>query len=186
MTMSDIRMQEAWAMAHWLSRANPLAYGIEDDAKHGYDLIVWPDNAITRVDIGAELSQQAVRLYENVSGDSILGFLTETDGRLKFHEQPVAFLPFSSYDLGTREPQALAIQYSSPDRENHQPQHIDGLAPRGLRLLSHAVRSPQQHFQLTSVNALIAAPTYLTGAPVFGRVLRTQIPPEDCRLNATA
>ncbi len=43
MTMSDIRMQEAWAMAHWLARADPPAYGIENDNASFYDLLLWPD-----------------------------------------------------------------------------------------------------------------------------------------------
>ena len=31
MTMADIRMKEAWAMAHWLSRDVPPLFSIEDD-----------------------------------------------------------------------------------------------------------------------------------------------------------
>ena len=49
--MSYIRMQEAWAMALWLARAEPPAYGIENDEASSYDLLLWPDSAITRSDV---------------------------------------------------------------------------------------------------------------------------------------
>ncbi len=63
MTMSDIRMSEAWAMAHWLSRADPPAFGIEDDANSHYDLVLWPDSSITRIDAGSQLSEGCTRIY---------------------------------------------------------------------------------------------------------------------------
>lgn len=136
MTMSDIRMDEAWAMAHWLARAKPPAYGIEDDANTKYDLLLWQDFAITRTDVGAKISEEAKRLYENVQGSSCLGFLTlEDDGRVKFYEQPVGFIPFSTYDLGARPPQALAIRYLPPDRESKTPQKLIPLPPRKTKLL---------------------------------------------------
>lgn len=67
--MSDIRMQEAWAMAHWLSRANPPQYGIEDDNNSNYDLLLWPDCAISRVDLGTAVSDGAERIYSAVPGE---------------------------------------------------------------------------------------------------------------------
>ena len=66
MTMSDIRMQEAWAMAHWLAKSEPPAFGIEDDASSAYDLLLWSDCAITRCDEGAETPQGASRIYSAV------------------------------------------------------------------------------------------------------------------------
>jgi CheY-like chemotaxis protein len=98
MTMSDIRMQEAWAMAHWLARANPPAYGIEDDENSTYDLVLWPDSAITRIDAGSALPGGTERIYAGISGSSCIGFLTlQDDQRLKFYEQPINFLPISAY-----------------------------------------------------------------------------------------
>src|SRR5207253_1014354 len=39
MTMSDIRMNEAWAMAHWLSREKPPAF-IRREGNKGHVLLV--------------------------------------------------------------------------------------------------------------------------------------------------
>lgn len=153
MTMSDIRMEEAWAMAHWLARAEPPAFGIEKDAESFYDLILWPDSAITRIDIGGAVPEGATRLYANVPGVGFLGFVTRReDGRLKLHEQAVSFIPFSTYDLGSRIPQSLCIHYSPPDRDNGRPQKISPLPPRLSALRCHAVRLPEQTFQLVSAD----------------------------------
>src|SRR5262249_4625587 len=135
MTMSDIRMQEAWAMAHWLSREDPPLYGIEDDENTSYDIIVWDDNAITRVDAGSDLPAGATRLYPQIPGSRVLGFLT-SDGtnRVRLHDISVSAIPFSTYDLGERPPQSLAIRYSSPDRKNGSPQRITALPPREMTL----------------------------------------------------
>lgn len=184
MTMSDIRMEEAWAMAHWLARDEPPAYGIEDDERGEYDLVLWPNSAITRVDPDFELPPEARRIYARVRGDSILGFLTlQPDGRMKFHEQPISFIPFSTYDLGARPPQALAIHYSAPDRKAGEPQRLVGLAPRGLNLLTHAVRGAGQTFRLVSARDR-AQSIDLTAAPHYGRLVKTKIPPTECRLEA--
>ncbi|MFO0927861.1 MAG: hypothetical protein U0736_12605 [Gemmataceae bacterium] len=144
MTMSDIRMQEAWAMAHWLARAEPPAYGIEDDAASSYDLLLWPDSAVTRTDVGQPVPQGATRVHAAVPGAAVFGFFTRLpDGRLKFHEQKVSFIPFSTYQLGGRPPQSLCIRYTPPDREAGTPQKIAYLPPRGADLVDHAVRSPR-------------------------------------------
>ena len=65
--MSDIRMHEAWAMAHRLAKDNPPAYGIEDDDNTSYDLVLWPDCAITRVDVGLPLPETATRIHADIS-----------------------------------------------------------------------------------------------------------------------
>src|SRR5689334_23110496 len=92
MTMSDIRMEEAWAMAHWLARADPPTFGIENDAASAYDLLLWTDSAVTRGDVDQRVPKGAKRIVSAVPGDAILGFLTRrADGRLKIHEQPIAF-----------------------------------------------------------------------------------------------
>jgi len=184
MTMSDIRMSEAWAMAHWLSRNDPPAYGIEDDANGSYDIVLWPDVAITRVDPGFTLPPEAQRIYTGVPGDSIIGFLTLQDsGRIKFHEQPLAFIPFSTYQLGGLVPQALAIHYSPPARANGEPQRLSGLAPRGMNLISHSVRGVGQHFRLASSTGS-GEVVDLTAAPPHGRIVKTRIRPAECQLSA--
>lgn len=183
MTMSDIRMQEAWAMAHWLSKAEPPAYGIEDNTDSLYDLLLWPDSAITRIDAGTISDAPSVKLYSSVPGTSILGFLTlQPNDKIKFHEIPVSDIPFSSYHLGSWPPQSLCIHYVAPDRENGQPQKTPGLPPRNMRLLAHQIRQPNQEFGLLSSANLIAVPLPLGTASVLGRLLKTKDTPEHCQL----
>jgi hypothetical protein len=183
MTMSDIRMSEAWAMAHWLSKATPPAFGIEDDDRSFYDLILWPDSAITRVDVGAAIPDEAKRLYTNVSGTSRLGFLTlQEDERLKFHTQLIGYIPFSTYDLGTRNPQALCIRYTPPDRINGQPQKLNELAPRNCNLVSHSIALNTQTFKITSNNRAQTFSISLEDAPPYGRLLKLAGEAKDCVL----
>ena len=185
MTMADIRMQEAWAMAHWLSRAKPPAYGIEDDGNSNYDILLWNDCAITRVDPGTVVSEGATRIYSSVPGVARFGFLTlQADDRIKFHEQPVDFIPFSTYNFKDRPPQALCIQYSPPDRENRQPQTLTPLPPRDMKLLARAMAIPGQRFYLASSKHSDLAPQELPDAPAYGKLVRTEIPPTDCTLVA--
>jgi hypothetical protein len=181
MTMSDIRMQEAWAMAHWLARDNPPAFGVEKDEVSTYDLLIWNDSAITRVDSGADIPANSTRLYAAVPGNARLGFLTLQEGRLKFHEQPMSYIPFSSYDLGARPPQALCILYAPPDRENAAPQRISSLAPRDSELVAHAVALLEQKFQLYS-DAHPENAADLPDAPPYGKLVRTRLEPPDCKL----
>lgn len=187
MTMSDIRMQEGWAMAHWLAHATPPSYGIEDDANSAYDIVLWPDAAITRVDLNIALPDGAVRLYANVQGDAVFGFLTEYEsGRVKYHNQPISFIPFSTYDLGNLPPQSLAIRYTPPDRINRTPQRLSGLPPRGMTLLSHAIRKPQECFCLVRLsNGQISVPNLLE-APPHVRLINTKLPASECQLQAVS
>jgi hypothetical protein len=184
MTMSDIRMEEAWAMAHWLAREKPPAYGIEDDVRGRYDLLLWSDSAITRSDVRPNVPTGAQRIYGAVPGCDILGFLTlQDDRRLKFHEQPLAFLPFSTYDLDGRAPQSLAVHYTPPDRRRGLPQKITGLAPRNMRLLAHGIRKVDQLFMLVGTGPSGAAvKEQLDGAPTYGRLLRVPVQAETCSL----
>lgn len=185
MTMSDIRMQEAWAMAHWLAREKPPAYGIEDDAQSCYDLVIWQDGAITRVDSGKGMTQGVRCLYERVPGTSFLGFITrQEDGRFKLFEHPISFIPFSTYDLGKRPKQSLAIRYSPPNRKKKLRGKLVGLPPRGMDLICHAVRTPEQCFQLVSTQSLIPSAEVLSPAPIHGKIVRTKLPLPACRLEA--
>ncbi len=183
MTMSDIRMQEAWAMAHWLSKAQPPAYGIEDDANSHYDLLLWPDSAITRVDAGTVCDAQSMKIYSGVSGTAILGFLTlQSNNKIKFHEIAISDIPFSSYHLGSLPPQSLCIHYKAPDRKNGQPQQLTGLAPRDMHLLTHQIRQPNQKFGLLSSTDLVDVPMELGTTTAHGRLLKTKYQPEQCKL----
>jgi hypothetical protein len=183
MTMSDIRMQEAWAMAHWLSKAEPPAYGIEDDAHSFYDLLLWPDSAITRIDAGVAYDAQSERLYSSVSGSAVLGFLTlQPDNRVKFHEIAISDVPFSSYDLGSLPPQSLCIRYTPPDRKNGLRQKISPLAPRQMHLLTHQIRESNQEFGLLSLANLIDVPRPLGSATMHGKLLSLDDKPEHYQL----
>jgi hypothetical protein len=182
MTMSDIRMNEAWSMAHWLSRDNPPAYGIEDDLNQSYDIVLWSDSAITRVDPGFSLPPEARRIYSRVSGSSVLGFLTlQGNGRILFHEQPVEFIPFSTYQMGNRVPQSLAIHYRKSDRQ--QGDELSGLAPRGMELIAYSIREEGQHFRLLS-SAGDGDVIDLPSATPHGRIVKTRISPANCQLSA--
>jgi hypothetical protein len=185
MTMSDIRMQEAWAMAHWLARSEPPAYGIEDDTGSAYDLILWPDFAVTRVDVGSELLKGATRIYQAVPGSARLGFLTlQPDGRMKFHEQSISFIPFSTYDLGSRPAQSLCVRYSPPTRTTGQPQRLAPLPPRAATMIRHDVALSSQRFHLASAKDASLAPQAIPDSPFYGKLIRTTIKPSDCRLLA--
>ncbi len=184
MTMSDIRMQEAWAMAHWLARAEPPAYGIENDLESSYNLLLWSDSAITRSDVNQPVPEGATRIYAAVPGGAVLGFITRReDGRLTFHEQPVGFIPFSTYNLGTRPVQALCIRYTPPKRKKGEAQKITPLPPRGAALVCHAVRLPEQTFRLVRAGQT-AGQDLEPGAPPYGKLVRTKISPPDARLLA--
>lgn len=181
--MSEIRMQEAWAMAHWLARNDPPAFGVEDDEASTYDLLLWSDNAITRIDSESEIPAGATRIYEAVQGTSRIGILTSQERRLKMHEQPMSFIPFSTYDLGDRPPQALCILYSSPDRKNAGPQRIAPLPPRDCELIAHAIAMPNERFMLYS-DGHSNGSEVLTTAPAYGKLVRTRMQPAECKLRA--
>ena len=114
-----------------------------------------------------------------------LGFLTlQSDNRMKFHEQPVAFIPFSTYNLGRRPPQSLCIRYSPPDRKNGESQKVTPLPPRNTVLLCHGVRGRNQQFMLTSTDIAAGVAQNLLSAPPHGRLVRTSFDPRKCQLQA--
>ena len=170
MTMADIRMKEAWAMARWLAKAEKPAYDIERNDVSSYDLVLWRDSAVTRVDPGFPLPSDATRLNAKVPGSWRLGFVAvHDDGRPKFHEQPLAFVPFSAYELGARPPQALCIIYRAPDRKRGVPQVVSDLPPRGTTLIALAVKPPDERFELQPHSG--ASRVILRDARTQGRLL---------------
>jgi hypothetical protein len=156
MTMSDIRMQEAWAMAHWLSRNDPPLFGIEDDSTSLYDLIQWSSGAITRADVGATLPNGAVRVYERVPGDHSFAFVAVgEDRRKKLYSYPLHWIAFSTYDLGDLPPYALAVRYTPPDRKKGKPQRVTLHAPANMTLLSHKLVAPHEKLVLQRADDLL-------------------------------
>ncbi len=188
MTMADIRMQEAWAMAHWLSRNDPPLYGIEDDKNTSYNLLQWPNGAITRADVGMTVSGGTTLLYENIRGDHSLAFIAiGDDGRKKLFVFPLNFIAFSTYDLGEMEPQSLAIRYTPPDRKNGNAQKITWLPPVDMEIVSHAVFGPGEKLMLENTGELPR--TVRTEAPAAthnGKLLPANIQKADVRLVSQA
>jgi 5-methylcytosine-specific restriction endonuclease McrA len=146
MTMADVRMQEAWAMAQWLSRDDHVEYEIEDDSAGRYDIEVWPDGAVTRRRTGGDPPHGESRvLYSGVFGDAVFAFVSRDEaGAYRFHEVPISVLPFSTYDLGDRPPSALAVLPTPPDRSTGVMARLRFLPPRGLELVSFTIRSSTQ------------------------------------------
>ena len=164
MTMADIRMQEAWAMAHWLSSTDPPLFRIEDDENTFYDLIRWSSGAITRTDVGGAVPVGSEELYGDVRGNHRLAYIgVENDGRKKLFVYPLSFIPFSTYELDTTSPDALAIRYIPPDRKKGTPQRILPLPPVGMLLISPVIVGPDEQIALQRTDGLpgmepIAAP----------------------------
>lgn len=146
MTMADVRMQEAWAMAQWLSRDDHVAYEIEDDLAGHYDIEIWPDGAVTRRRSEGDPPHEEARvLYSGVPGSAVFAFVSRDDaGAHRFHEVAVAVLPFSTYDLGDRPQSSLAVLPTPPDRSTGVMAPLRYLPPRGLELVSFTIRSPEQ------------------------------------------
>lgn len=140
MTMSDIRMQEAWAMAHWLSKDEPPAYRIEEDNKTFYDILLWGNGAVTRIDSGDSPNPGTTCIYNNIRGDYTFSFIVKIEnGRMKLVGYPIGYIPFSSYELGELSGDSLAIKYTPPDRKKGIAQSISPLPPKGMPLVSHTV-----------------------------------------------
>lgn len=181
MTMSDIRMAEAWAMAHWLANDRPPGYSIANEEKSLYDLYLWGDSAVTRTGAGSGVTGSAQCLYKDVRGRHVLGFLAQSeDGRVRFYEQPGSFLPFSDYALGSRPPQCLAIRYVPPERKKGTEPKILAVPPRGPRLMAHSVRRENRHFYLVNEEGS----RLLESSSPFGRIVRVRGPVGQCRLEA--
>src|SRR5690606_26513910 len=65
MTMADVRMQEGWAMAHWLQKL-PGTQFLLDSPEKPSTILAWPDGRITRCWEGDEVPgrQQAQVLFD--------------------------------------------------------------------------------------------------------------------------
>lgn len=109
MTMADVRMDEAWAMAVWLHRD-----GLYDIAEEDEPSVVlrWPDNALTRRRPDDPHPHDAEVLADEASADQVLTFISRTRAApqvYRLHRMAVGYLPFSHYDLGERAPNSLAV-----------------------------------------------------------------------------
>lgn len=110
MTMADVRMDEAWAMAVWLNRDESIGYEIAADDETTI-VMIWPDNALTRRRPNDPQPAEADVIAE-VPADRIITFITRTQAApqvYRLHRMKVSYLPFSHYDLGERPPNSLAV-----------------------------------------------------------------------------
>lgn len=172
MTMADIRMQEAWAMAVWLAADPEVHYEIEADEQHAYDLLHWPDGSLTRRrSTEPALEGDPAALQGNVAGGSTIAFLTRAeDGVHRFHEIAVKQVPFSTYDLGDRSRAALAVLPTPPDRKSRTMSPLRALPPRGLELVAFLVRTDA--YQAVVDFTVRSRPKQLRGpVPVRGKKL---------------
>jgi 5-methylcytosine-specific restriction endonuclease McrA len=141
MTMSDIRMQEAWAMAHWVQSMHSLRFELDNGSKK-CQLLLWEsDNALTRKWEGDKIVGKYQVVVEDVptTNDIVLVIATGVgDAAMQIHclRQKVCRLPFSHYFSDV--PQALAIRYVAPGRKEDakKPPQILAAAPRDCTLLA--------------------------------------------------
>ena len=155
MTMADVRMQEAWAMAQWLSRDELVGYEIENEAG-AYDVELWPNNgAVTRRRThGDPRDELPTVLYSGVPSDAVFAFVTrDTLGACRFHEIAVSVLPFSTYDLGDRPASSLAVIPTPPDRSIGVMAPLRFQPPRGLELVGFTIRSSTQLSRVEYIDA---------------------------------
>lgn len=149
MTMSDIRFDEAWAMAVWLEREGH--YRIASVQDH-YDIVRWSNNAITRRFTSTDPAPDGAKaIAADVPGESTFCFLSTPDGSrrsIRYYEFPLDDLPFA-YDLGARSATDIAIW---PNQKGGIP-----LAPRDQHLLSWGVRAPGQCVQFALSGGILAA-----------------------------
>jgi hypothetical protein len=144
MTMSSIRFDEAWAMAVWLEREGRYKIATAADF---FDVLLWPDNAVTRRFTSSEPAHEGVQiLATSVPGDAVLGFVSTRNGIVKpsqyYTELPLSDVPFA-YELGDRPITDIAIW---PTQHSRTP-----MPPRGDVLHAWTVRSPDEHVVLQAL-----------------------------------
>ncbi len=122
MTMADVRMQEGWAMAHWLNKVGDAHYALDSDDRTA-SLLLWPDGGVTRMWDGDAVSKldEARVIASNVKPHQHLAILCAINGatltptRVQLLRYSVGMLPFSHY-FPEQDGEALAIQYTPPER----------------------------------------------------------------------
>ncbi len=157
MTMADIRMEEAWAMAIWLSGNPQVKYELDSpNLKRASEILIWENGAITRKWDSDSIGSTNYRvLHANADYDDILIFLAAgnhpsdtTLSRIRIYGFPISRIPFSHYfeDL----PDALAVKYRPPDRKLVPPipATFEPEAPFGMKLLASSIAKSGQQFQV--------------------------------------
>lgn len=126
MTMADVRMQEGWAMAHWLQKQQGANF-VLDSAERPSAILAWPDGGITRCWKDDEVPgrDKAHILFSEAFPDQHIVVLasstTQNDqGKLRIQalRYRVGNLPFSHYFEGD-DGECLAISYTPPKRKKN-------------------------------------------------------------------
>jgi hypothetical protein len=132
MTMADVRMQEGWAMAHWLNKLGDAQYALDREDRPA-NLLLWPDGGVTRMwdgDAVPKLDEAHVIARGVTPGQHLAILCAIGNGgaatqRVQLLRYSVGMLPFSHY-FPDRDGEVLAIQYTPPDR-TREPELGEGL-----------------------------------------------------------
>lgn len=126
MTMADVRMQEGWAMAHWLRKVETIRYTIDTDDMD-CQILLWPDGGITRCwESDIVPNKDSARILSNSAFPNqhivVLACRPlDNDAKANVHclRYRVGLLPFSHYypDDG---PECLVITYTPPKRSKNE------------------------------------------------------------------
>lgn len=153
MTMADIRMQEAWAMAQWLARSTETDYRIANPENEAYDIFLWPGNRITKLEAGSippSSHAPATLVARSVGGDRhLVAISQESSGRLFQTDVPNEFIPFSDYDLSPRSPAALSFRFSAGNSKKSSPPTLLPIIPRDHTVIAVASRAKDEQAMLT-------------------------------------
>lgn len=126
MTMADVRMQEGWAMAHWLQKQQGTHFFL-DSAERPSTVLAWPDGGITRCWNDDEVPgrPKARVLFPDALPEQHIVALASTptaNSQGKIRVQAVRYrvgnLPFSHYFEGD-DGECLAITYTPPKRKKN-------------------------------------------------------------------
>jgi|GEM_PF-2152862 len=122
MTMADVRMQEGWAMAHWLQNTNEVNYVI-DANNTPCQILGWTDGGLTRCwaeDHVPDKTQSRILFNDTLPSQHLiaLAYLVDQNSlnaRVQVFRCHVGKLPFSHY-FPQDGAEILAITYTSPKR----------------------------------------------------------------------
>jgi hypothetical protein len=125
MTMADVRMQEGWAMAHWLHRLGANHYVLETDATV-CNILIWADGGITRSwqnDSVPDVANAEIwtdRALPDQHLIALASIASEEGAKARVHafRYRVGNLPFSHYFPDDGE--SLAITYRPPKRDKNK------------------------------------------------------------------
>lgn len=126
MTMADVRMQEGWAMAHWLQKV-PGTQFLLDSPQKPSTILAWPDGGITRCWPGDEVpGRHGARVlfdaaYPEQHIVALAHFpLAGNSGKIRVQalRYRVGNIPFSHYFDGN-DGQSLGITYTPPKRRKN-------------------------------------------------------------------